>query len=213
MLMDLEPYKKYLDKINGWLLGLSQRERLLALFTCLVTIYMVWEFLFMMPLGEEYEAIQIEQQVVQEQIRVLEDQIIAINTPEGSKEGIVSQHQRLQQDLQKLHEHLGIFTNELVSPTQMATILRDMFSQEQNLQLILLESLPAESMSPTLYKHGMVLKFAGDFFSVLHYLEQLEKLDWQIFWDNLEYKVAKYPMAEITMRIHTLSREKGWIKG
>ena len=45
----------------------------------------------------------------------------------------------------------------------------------------------------------------------MHYLQAIEKLEWKIFWDKLEYKVIQYPKAEITLIIHTLSDQRDLI--
>jgi MSHA biogenesis protein MshJ len=85
------------------------------------------------------------------------------------------------------------------------------------LTLLKLESLPAttlpeakEQPQPS-YKHGLVITCAGTYADTVRYLESLEALQWAIIWESLDYKVKEYPMAEITIRVVTLSFDKGWL--
>ena len=39
----------------------------------------------------------------------------------------------------------------------------------------------------------MIIKFQGDYFSTMNYLQAIESLPWRISWDRLEYKVIEYP--------------------
>lgn len=59
------------------------------------------------------------------------------------------------------------------------------------------------------YKHGVRLTLAGDYFSVLAYLQRLEDLPWRLYWDTLEYEVRQYPRARVTLEVYTLSTGKG----
>ncbi|KPJ93428.1 MAG: hypothetical protein AMJ53_07265 [Gammaproteobacteria bacterium SG8_11] len=64
---------------------------------------------------------------------------------------------------------------------------------------------------PEVYKHGMEIVFQGDYSSTLSYLRKLEQLPWKFYWEEVVYEVLDYPKAQIMVRIHTLSLNKGWI--
>jgi len=64
---------------------------------------------------------------------------------------------------------------------------------------------------PEVYEHGLDVVFQGDYASTLSYLKKLEKLPWKFYWDEVTYEVLQYPKAQISVHIHTLSLEKGWI--
>lgn len=64
---------------------------------------------------------------------------------------------------------------------------------------------------PEVYQHGLQVVFQGDYHSTLSYLRKLEQLPWKFYWDEVTYEVLQYPKAQISIRIHTLSLEKGWI--
>jgi len=52
---------------------------------------------------------------------------------------------------------------------------------------------------PGIYQHGLNLVFEGGYLNALHYLQTLESLPWGLFWDSVEFKVEKYPMARFTI--------------
>ncbi|WP_455203599.1 hypothetical protein [Kaarinaea lacus] len=64
---------------------------------------------------------------------------------------------------------------------------------------------------PQIFKHGLEIEFQGDYLSTLSYLKKLETLPWKFYWDEVAYEVLEHPTAQITLKIHTLSLDKGWI--
>jgi MSHA biogenesis protein MshJ len=64
---------------------------------------------------------------------------------------------------------------------------------------------------PEVYKHGLEIVFQGNYNSTLSYLRKLEQLPWKFYWEEVVYEVLDYPKAQIMVRIHTLSLDKGWI--
>jgi len=39
----------------------------------------------------------------------------------------------------------------------------------------------------------------------LKYLQELERQDWQLYWDELTFKTEAYPQGAVTIEVHTLS--------
>lgn len=64
---------------------------------------------------------------------------------------------------------------------------------------------------PEVYQHGLEMVFQGDYNNTLNYLKKLQRLPWKFYWDEVRYEVLEYPKVRISLRIHTLSLEKGWI--
>ncbi len=61
------------------------------------------------------------------------------------------------------------------------------------------------------YQHGIEMEFSGSFLETLHYLQQLEKLPWNFYWDSVLFDVLNYPKSSVIIRVHTLSLEEGWL--
>ena len=64
-----------------------------------------------------------------------------------------------------------------------------------------------------LYKHSVRVRFKGRYFDVQRYLAALENSEWRFYWENLEYRVVRYPHAEVTVDVFTLSLGKGVLGG
>lgn len=133
--------------------------------------------------------------------------------------------QRLQTELKGLDSRLKALTIDLISPGDMARVLRSLLIRQEGMRLVHLENLPAEDLLPAaedknesdgakgthLYRHPMRIVFSGSYLQVLAYLRSLEKLPRKLFWDDLEIVVDDHPRAEISLTVHTLSLRKGWI--
>jgi MSHA biogenesis protein MshJ len=68
-----------------------------------------------------------------------------------------------------------------------------------------------ENVEGQVYAHGLVLEFEGDFFTTLKYLRFLEEITRSFFWDTISFRVAEWPSARVTLQIHTLSTDAGFI--
>jgi len=43
-------------------------------------------------------------------------------------------------------------------------------------------------------------------------LRRLEALEWNFFWDRIEFQVKDYPDSSASIRLYTLSLTSDWIK-
>ncbi|WP_370053438.1 type II secretion system protein GspM [Neptunomonas sp.] len=132
---------------------------------------------------------------------------------------------------------------KLVDPTQMSRVLEAVLDQSSDLRLLSLQTLPVQRLDITgqpssdnagaasnttaglstatetpidpvpVYEHAFELKVSGSYAAVYTYLHRLEQLSQAFFWDALELNVKEYPTTEVTLRIHTLSGEEGWLGG
>lgn len=53
------------------------------------------------------------------------------------------------------------------------------------------------------------LKLQGDYFAILNYLRRMEQLEWQLYWDKLDYEVLNWPQATATIEFYTLRPVNG----
>lgn len=190
---------------------LTNREKWLIVATLVVALLGCWyEFLYIPVTRERAEFKQqlltFETQLATQQQTAIQLQNRNANDPNVSKETqlleLKAQGQRLQEQIQSLNK-------KFVSPTLMANALSDLLKQNNQLTLIKLDTLPVEQQQ-LLYQHGLVLHFSGNYLATLNYLKSLEAMPWNFIWDSIDYQVKDYPIAEITLRVHTLSLEKSW---
>lgn len=104
--------------------------------------------------------------------------------------------------------------DKLLSPTKTSDFLYKLITTSDNLTLLQLKNVPPKTVvlpqsNMKIFEHGIMIKFQGDYFSTMNYLQAVEKLKWKIFWDKLEYKVTQYPVAEITLYVHTINDYEG----
>ncbi|MDF1589156.1 MAG: hypothetical protein P1P93_08395 [Gammaproteobacteria bacterium] len=211
--------------------SVTVRERILLTGVICTLIYLVADSLILSKQEQTYkqQLVQLQQLSQQQQDNDLAIIEIGAQLSEQNikqqqlKQNIeLTQHQLLQQD-QLLTDYL----QKLVPPTQITTLLRSLLLEQDNgLQLVSLNNEPVESISlneltntnttsenddAVLYQHAATVKLAGTYQQLYQYITMLEQSPWQLFWDQLDYKVTNYPNAEIELRVHTLSSNEYWI--
>lgn len=119
-------------------------------------------------------------------------------------------------------------TSSLVSPARMKVLLQDLLRRQPRLQMVGLQSFSAPLELPaaetpangeaqpatvSFYRHGLRLTLQGGYFDLLDYLQAVQNSGWRLHWDSLDYHIeeAGPDKARITLELHTLSRDAGWI--
>ncbi|MDE2088565.1 MAG: hypothetical protein KGJ12_00945 [Gammaproteobacteria bacterium] len=223
------------DKLQQLLVridAMSLRERGLLLLALLVIVIMLWNKLLLDPLSSQQRQLQSQMHLLRTQIATTEQQaqaIIARNAQDPNRANR-ERYKRLQSQIADLDQRLQTLTVDLIPPTRMAKVLEQVLNQQAGLKLIRLQSLGAQPLLepppattgkspgtaatgavPGVYKHGMIIEFDGDYMDTLKYLRALQALPWRFYWDGLKYQVKKYPRARVTITVHTLSLQEGWI--
>jgi type II secretory pathway component PulM len=188
---------KYQKIING--LPLAARAILLA--TTLGVVFVIWYYGFWQYIDD---AASIKTKT-------------AIKTAQATIPLLKTKLQETEIDL-KNKEESAVKNKDLsqsVSPQTVTKVLQDLLASKYNLVLLQLQNLPSKVVllsqsNLKVVEHSMIIKFQGDYFSTMNYLQAIESLPWRISWDRLEYKVIEYPTAEVTLQIHILSNQGGW---
>lgn len=204
--------------------ALSLRERLLVFVCLLACIYFFAEMTLLSPMAKSAKQHRFQAQVAQEQVTALQDQIQIMQAKihHQPSRHLQSQHGKLKADLARLNRHIAVTAKDLVPPHKMVQVLEALLAKKQGLKLQHLTSLPSQPLAidtpaetvdqPLLYEHGIELVFTGDYFDTLNYLQALEQLPWQLFWDSIDYHVNQYPKATVRLRLHTLNQQAGWLR-
>ncbi len=208
-----------LNKIQERFESLTIREKFIVIATILVGLWSCWDSFFYRSLTAKKKLIDQQMISLNTQTSNLKQSGVELEKSGNINPNINNQNKlaELKTQYSRLQEQL-LFTNKkFVPPELMAKALGDMLGQNDQLTLIKLESLPVSTLIPAtqqfqpIYKHGLVIAFTGTYADTVHYLEALEELPWAIAWDNLDYQVKNYPIAEVTIRVFTLSFDKGWL--
>lgn len=203
----LERYRELEKRINQ----IALRERLLLFACLLLAIYVIWFFGLSMPLKKNIASLLTKEKVLTQQIPLLKQQIQMF--ADKKRPSIPEEEQ-----IKALNKQLNQLEDYLISAKKMVALLRMTISKERGLVLQELNNLPDKPLislnnisvpeNLQLYAQGIRFVFTGDYENTVKYLKELEQLKWPLFWDNLHYEALTYPMAKITLELHTFSREK-----
>lgn len=196
--------------------ALSPREKWMTTAATLLVIWTVWDNVI-------YQALHQQQLELNSSIAALEGQLLnqqqlAARMQRGDQPNPNLQKlEQLRQSVHNLKQQLNGGDKRFVPPQLMADALRDILRQHGDLKLVKLETSPpepfgADQQQPVwVYRHTLELTVQGSFFSTLDYLKALENLTWRIHWDDIDYQVKQYPLAETRIKVYTLSFEKDWL--
>ncbi|MEA3362032.1 MAG: type II secretion system protein GspM [Thermodesulfobacteriota bacterium] len=203
-----------------------QRERVVLLVCAVVVLIFLVNFLALQPFFEQRVAAQKEVVELKASLAELNAQEAAIKS---RKESDPDQENRLRLEVlkgesRKLQQQLRANIVNLVSPQEMQELLKDLLTQQKQLQLISLKNLAPELLkldqkagedivTPTLYRHRLWMEFSGDYLTMLQYLRQLEQLPRAVVWEEVEIETQKYPETRVRLQVYTLSLTEGWIGG
>jgi MSHA biogenesis protein MshJ len=189
-------------QIDHWLF----LERVFLLCGSLIVIYGLWYFIFMLPLQQSKQSLLTQLTVSNTTAIALEKQSKQIVQDAKKNQEIQNkQHQELTEQVKALNAQIAKFNKTLVTAEDLASILRKNIDQPKQLNLDSLNTMPERTVikdidhQSSLIEQEVSAKFKGVYFATLSYLQKLEQLNIQLFWNNLKYQVDKYPSADITV--------------
>lgn len=104
----------------------------------------------------------------------------------------------------------------LVPASEMRDVLEGLLARQSRLKLLSVRTLdretlalpqPADAAPSVLYRHGLEVKVGGGFHDLLNWLLSVEDLPRQLLWDSLLLGADDQGRLELTIRVHTLSRD------
>ncbi|MEX2487897.1 MAG: type II secretion system protein GspM [Pseudomonadales bacterium] len=215
---------KALSQIRDRIDELRPRERAMILLGAIAAIFFLFDFAVIQPLDARRQAVENQIASNQSELTALATQAeeIVKQTETNPDQENREELRQYRNELEKLDTRLKETVQHLVKPADMPRLLRRLLSETGGLQLLQLNSLgstplvderdssPGEATAGA-YGHGLRIKFSGDYFSTLNYLRDLEALEWNFFWDTIDYRVDGYPNATCTITVYTMSLSEYWI--
>jgi MSHA biogenesis protein MshJ len=210
------------DKYNA----LSLRERGVIGLLVIVVLFIAWNELIWSSQGLKQQEIEQQLASTQTQIDALDLQIKTLKINQKRDPDVNEKQQLEQLTLQerRLDEQLKKTMHGLIKPAQMAKVLEAVLTRQTDLKLYRVANLPTEDLLSVknkqrdlklsrggVYKHGLQIEFRGSYLSMLDYLKALDDLPWEFYWDKLVLNVQQYPQSHISITVHTLSLDEGWI--
>lgn len=220
-------WKRY----SAWFETRNPREKAILAVAAIGGVLMVGLNNWALPNLSEANKLALQTVRDQESARGLEAQLAAlehqIQDPDAAVRTSLAQvRQRLLDQEPRMQE----MQKSLVAADAMPTFLHNLLAGNRALQLLSLETLPAEpAIAPSaeardktapnkasseankLYKHGMRVQLAGSYRDLLGYVRDLEQAPQRVLWGDLKLNAKAYPRVEMTLTVYTLSLDKTWL--
>ena len=206
--------------------ALNTRERMLIL---LAIFAMAYQFADLVILDHQFQEIQrLNSAMANDNAAIVrlntELNSLSRRAQDDPNNKLREQIQAARDEVVALQSRLKEATGDLISPQDMARFLEQLLVQESQLTMLRLQTLDvkplptgsADTASPAtpqavLHRHGFAIEFSGSYLATLNYLQALESLPWQFFWDSVSYEVLDYPKSVVRLKLHTLSLSEDWI--
>jgi len=202
-----------------WIKERTSREKIAIFILGLFFIYLLWFYLLQYSILNEEDDIKKQISSAKNKKNTLQQQLDLITSITNSNAfiEIISAQKQLSDQSQILNKRLSGIESSFTPTSSLSKLLDDIIKQKDPaIDLISLQSMPkklwntdeASTNKPfanMAYLHGFEIEFHSDYFHTLNYLSRLEKLPWYLYWDSLEYKVIKYPQADIVLKFHVLT--------
>ena len=207
------------------------RQRLLLLVAVVAVFLTLWDAVLMRSSKMREEQAKSDTALLEKQVKALELQAEATLKKLAADPNLERRKRKeeLERQLADLDAGFNERTADLIPPSEMVRVLKELLGRDSGLQLVRLESVPASALLAAdeesgsegkvdlgsgpvrLFRHGLVLEMSGDYLSVLRYVQAIEQLPWKFFWESMNYQVQQWPVGRITLKLLSLSSEEGWI--
>ncbi len=225
--------QKTYSKINDRLNDRPLYFRIIILIVFLLVILTLWYMLLLTPLQNKHELLASQKTQTEKIFKETQVKITKIAKETASKRASPEQqkqHADLKRQLAVINKQLKNFDRQMVPISEMIAFLKAALTREHTLRLESLttappvpltairqinvpgKKIPVQSTKNQLLKQSITLVFTGDYFHTLDYLKHLEGLKWRLFWEDLQYRVTKYPTGNITIKINTLGQTQAKAK-
>ncbi|MCZ6823127.1 MAG: hypothetical protein O7F10_09285 [Deltaproteobacteria bacterium] len=227
----LADYRRKIRDSMRWVDEQPLRQRLLLLLAIVAVFLLLWDAVLMRASELREEQAESDTELLEKQVKALELEAEATLKKLASDPNLERRKRKVELERQLAELDAGFHerTADLIPPSEMVRVLKELLRRESGLQLVRLESVPASPLlAPDeelgsegkvdlgsgpirLFRHGLILELSGDYMSVLRYVQALERLPWKFFWESMNYQVQQWPTGKITLKLLSLSSEEGWI--
>lgn len=70
-------------------------------------------------------------------------------------------------------------------------------------------SVPAQQRA--VWRHGLQVVVRGNWNELTAYARKIETMPWRLYWGDLNYRVVRYPQAEMSFTVYTISLDQAWL--
>ena len=210
---------------------LSLRERIILTAVSVVLILFIWAQIVFLPYEKQEKQIKMKISEFGQEILTKSDRLSELTTTLANDPNapLRAKKKSLQDEMADLTVEIESRLSNLIAPEKMADLMRNVLADYKGLRLMSAKNLPVEPLQikstaakikpendqeagqqTVLFSHGFEMVLSGEYFQTLEFLQHLEAMN-GFYWQALDYTVSKYPNAEVTIQISTLSLEEDWI--
>jgi MSHA biogenesis protein MshJ len=217
---------------------LTTRELVLAGAAVLLPAAYLWYALVIGPMLAERQALEARMQKERVEIATLEDAARSNPASADPEAGYRLRENELRKQLTAAEETLNALYKSLVPAQRMPTLLREMLSRDNALQLQSLRTLAVSPLMPEpsqasrakdrtnpplapesrepsergVYKHGVEITLRGSYSALHAYIQRLEGSPWAMYWWRAHLAADERAVLTMTITINTLSFDKAWLQ-
>jgi MSHA biogenesis protein MshJ len=211
----------YVQSLSNRIDGMTLRERALVFAAALGLLALLWDQFLMNPLEQRERTAQSVLETLDTPASTgAIDGAATLDVASARLNDAVEREQTVRLRLNSINQELSSAAAVLLPPDRVVQVVRDVLAEQHGLELISLRNLPPIALvppdnasSPVLgpFLHPVEITVAGDYLSVVAYLQSLERLQWHFYWRALDLKVDKYPRNVVRLEIATLGTEAEWL--
>lgn len=215
--------------------ALSLKERALIVTSGLLFVLYVWNQWFLDPLEARRKSLLVERDALSEELGRFDALTTAwsaaaeIDPDADRKQRIAALEGQLRALSSAIEERAG----RMVPPGDVPEALRQVLAGREDVHFESLEGLPSRqivadttesgpsSATPTgtsaphasysAYRHGFRIRFTGSYRAITAYVQELERLPFGFFWDELSLDASEFPQLRGSLVVYTVSLDRGWI--
>ncbi|MBO1255851.1 type II secretion system protein M [Alteromonas sp. 5E99-2] len=210
-------WNRYSDKFEA----LSKREKSMLIGAVIVVILLVGFTYGVEPSWKTHTSLRTEKVSLERQIASLrlQQQTYALAENEDPDKDLKARLAQIEKRTERIAKEFKAEVDALVLPNSMPALMASMLGLSKELTLRKVEALApinlyqdTEEQAVGLYQHGVKMVFTGSYSDTQLFLDMLEKIEWQVYWNQMTFDVQAYPESELTIEFYTLSTEKVFIR-
>lgn len=221
--------KKLMFKVDH----LEPSYRIGVLIGSLCFITALWYYLIYSPQSSvntsaHDQIINLSQQ--SEQLKQKQIQILALAKLPKTKQ-LIARYNFISAQIKTINEQLNLFQYRFIDTKMLADKLQTLLLEVEDIKIESFRSLPPpikkmpveekkppkktppkqktppkkpapKEIKPQLLLYELTIR--GNYFAILQFLQRIERLEWQIFWQQLIFEVVNYPINRATIKFYTL---------
>ncbi len=208
--------------------GRAQRERILLITVAVAVIWMAADRLWLTPAFKDWTAARSRQGAAIAALQRLHEDIVARGSESRAAE------EQLRKETAQTRERVGhgdaalrAFGATLVGASDMVPMLDRLLGQVGGLRMRAVQSLSRSEVGPPpaaaaasaptttaagLFRHGVEIAVEGSYADVVSYVRAIEAMPQHVLWGGMQLQVEQYPKVVVTLRLYTLSPDRGWLE-